>query len=150
MAASEKGFGVTGDFKFDSKKFQGSGVHFTYQNKEWSIGGTLVIPKDSGIKGIDHGKIDVNYKGETLIGDGDVFFTVPGIDTTSLHAEVGQGGFTINGKVVFKSMPGIKAGASVDASISKAAVSDDFSLSVTGESRTQPTENTEVECQIYR
>ncbi|HVU99488.1 MAG TPA: DUF4157 domain-containing protein [Puia sp.] len=134
IGATKDGFGVKGEFVFDSERFKGSSIGFTYAKEKWSIKGKLVVPPGSGIKGVDHGSLAVVYDDGTITADGDVVLTVPGIDKATLHAVFGEGGaFSIGGDITLKSMPGIKSGGKVSALISKAAGAADYSLSVTGE-----------------
>jgi hypothetical protein len=134
LGATSSGFGVKGEFAFDSKKFQGSKINFSYLQQQWTVGGTLIIPQGSGIKGVDSAKMTVSYAAEKITADGSVVLSVPGIDKATLHAEFQDGGaFTIGGSVDLKAMPGIKSGGKVTAQISKAAGGADYSLSISGE-----------------
>jgi hypothetical protein len=134
VGATTGGFGVKGEFAFDSKKFQGSKINFSYLQQQWTIGGTLIIPPGSGIKGVDSANMTVQYAAEKITADGSVKLTVPGIDKATLHAEFADSGaFTVGGSVDLKALPGIKSGGKVTAQISKAAGGADYSLSITGE-----------------
>ena len=134
VGATAGGFGVKGEFAFDSKKFQGSKISFSYLQQQWTISGTLIIPQGSGIKGVDSANMTVTYAAEKITADGSVVLSVPGIDKATLHAEFqDDGAFTIGGSVDLKAMPGIKSGGKVTAQISKAGGGADYSLSITGE-----------------
>lgn len=130
LGAMKDGFGVRGDFFFNSKKFKGSDVWFKYLKKEWSAGGSIVV---TDITGVESAALKMAYEDKKIKASGLAKFKVPGLDSATFNAMFdNDGGLDIKTKVVLKKLPGVKSG-SVDVEVSKKKDDPDYSLSVTGE-----------------
>ena len=131
----QEGFSIEGDFEFESKKFQGSGIHFNYSDKKWEIGGKLKVQKGV-LKGVQEAEVTITYSEDKIAGTGSAILDVPGFKKVDLSAEYKlTGEFEIKGRAEMKSMPGIKEGAWVDAMVTKTKDSPDFSLSISGQAK---------------
>lgn len=127
--AGTSGFAVAGKFEFESKKFEGSNISFTYKDRKWTLGGELIIKKGN-FKGIETANLTVKYAEEKITAKGKAKLDVPGIDDVTLDATIdSNGNFSVKGDAKLKKMPGIKGG-SLTIGVNKE--NDDFNLTLGG------------------
>jgi hypothetical protein len=124
------GFAINGKFEFESKKFEGSNINFTFKDKVWTIGGELKVAKDA-FKGIKEANIKLNYAQDKITFDGGAQLDVPGIDKITVDGEFSSAdNFRVHGTAGFKKMPGVKSGK-VEIEVTRA--NEDYELKVSGD-----------------
>ena len=125
------GFGLAGEFNFDSKLFDPAQIRMKYTDKKFSIGGTLGIPAGK-VKGIKSATIKVDYAEGKLTAEGDAQLDVPGVESGKMKVVYSDKGFMIAGTFnLSKDIPGIRSG-SISASIKKVTGEEGYQLKAKG------------------
>lgn len=129
-------FALSGSFDFDERIF-GEGtqaqVRIGYANNQWSMGGTLSIPRGR-VPGVDSATINVDYSEEEgFRASGEAELAVPGVESGRLeiaHSE--ESGFSIGGEFGLSSdVPGIRSG-SISAEVREKEDGSGYAVSATG------------------
>jgi len=132
-------FGLSGMFTFDEKLF-GKGtsaeVRMAYEGGEWSVGGTLTIPKGK-VPGVRSATINVDYsEGDGFSAEGEAQLDVPGVESGTLsitHSE--EEGFSIGGSFNLSAdTPGIRGGT-ISAQVKERTEGEGYSFSASGEAQ---------------
>lgn len=135
---NSNGFSVSGEFNLDKKLFDGK-VEVNYSKKkdeeegEWSIKGSLDIPKEGKLTGVKSLHLEFTKDNDSLKGDGNVKLNVPGINEVTIHAEAtDKGALNIEGTVDFKDIPKVK-GATGTLTLSKPEGATEWDIGIKGQ-----------------
>lgn len=130
----EEGLYIRGDIQFDEELFgrTQASARMTYENEQWSIGGTLIIPEDT-VRGIKTATIIADYSQQTgFTATGDAELDIPGIQRGTMTVNYGDEGFSISGNFdLSDDIPGIQGG-NVEARVSKAEGAENYDVFVSG------------------
>jgi hypothetical protein len=118
------GFGLAGEFNFDTKVFDPAKVAVAYTDDKWTAEGTIGIP-DGRIKGVKSATVSVKYASETIEASGTADLSIPGIKSAGVSVAYAEAdGLTIKGNVnLAEGIPGIRGG-SADVEVKKAEGGD--------------------------
>ena len=132
----ETGISLSGEFNFDERIF-GRGttaqVRVGYANNQWSMGGTITIPRGK-VPGVTSATINVDYsEAEGFSASGDAELSVPGVESGRLeitHSE--ENGFMIGGEFGLSAdTPGIRGGR-ISAQIREREDGSGYAVSASG------------------
>lgn len=130
----EEGFSLNGDITFDESLFgrTQASAHLAYENRLWSIGGTLVIPQNQ-IRGVKQARIEADYSEQSgFTATGEAELDIPGIERGSMSAQYNNEGFSIEGNFnLSPDIPGIRSG-NVEARIAKEEGAESYDVMVSG------------------
>ncbi len=136
---TSRDFGLAGHFDFDERIF-GEGtsaqVRMAYENREWSVGGTLSIPEGK-VRGVRSATINVDYsEANGFSARGDAALDVPGVESGTLAVSYSeQEGFSIGGSFNLSAdTPGIRGG-SISATVREKPDGSGYTVSASGEAQ---------------
>jgi hypothetical protein len=136
---SSTSLSLEGEFNFDERIFgKGKNARVTvgYNNEQWSMGGSITIPKGK-VPGIQTATIEVNYsEADGFSASGDATLNVPGVESGTLSiTQSKEKGFSIGGKFKLSAdTPGIRGG-SIEASVTEKPDGSGYAVSATGEAQ---------------
>lgn len=121
--------GLQGDFDFDRRLFDNARVSVRYENDQWTISGTLAIPRGK-ITGIKQATATVTYTSGLLTATGNAELDVKGLQRGTMNLRYENESLTVGGDFTLSDeIPRIRGGR-VAASITKTG--DEYNITAAG------------------
>jgi hypothetical protein len=110
MVNSRGEFGVRGNFDFDKNLFDNARIEVAYENRQWSVTGSIQIPRNK-VRGIKNASATIAYTEGNLSAAGTVEPDIKGVKEGSFELKYSDTQFLVSGKLQLNNeIPRLKKG----------------------------------------